>query len=256
MSNDFVDRTVLVTGAARGLGLAITGEFHSRGASVFMNDLTGSDIADAIEQLGGGPRLFGAPADISTVDGCSDAVNGAVEHFGRLDVLVNNAGINIEKPVDEWDELLWDRHVDLILKGPFFCVKEALPQLRRNRGNVVNISSNLGIHAVRDNPGYCAAKGGLLNLTRALAMDLAPDVRVNCLCPGVMNTELMRQCAEDSGEPASYYENYEAYAPLKRLSEPAEMAKSVAFMASDDAAFMTGAVLAVDGGGTAGYTVS
>ena len=105
-----------------------------------------------------------------------------------------------------------------------------------------------------DNAGYCAAKGGLLNLTRALALDLAPDVRVNCLCPGVMNTELMRLCADDSGDAETYYSAYEAYAPLGRIAEPAEIAKSVAFLASDDAAFLNGAVLAADGGGTAGWS--
>lgn len=134
-------------------------------------------------------------------------------------------------------------------------MKAGLAQLRANHGNVVNISSNLGIHAVRDNAGYCAAKGGLLNLTRALALDLAPEVRVNCLCPGVMNTELMRLCAEDSGNPKGYYKSYQDYAPLRRLGEPAEIAKSVAFLASEDAAFLTGAVLSADGGGTAGFQV-
>ena len=177
-----------------------------------------------------------------------------IERFGDLHLLVNNAGINIERPVEQWDEIHWDRHVDVILKGAFFCVRAALPHLRKSRGNVVNISSNLGIHAVRDNAGYCAAKGGLLNLTRALALDLAPEVRVNCVCPGVMNTELMRLCAEDSGDAKAYYKSYEDYAPLRRISEPAEIAKSVAFLASEDAAFLTGSVLTADGGGTAGWS--
>ena len=254
MTESFADTVVLITGAARGLGLAVASELLGRGARIVINDLDPADIDDAIGQLGGGERLGAAAADVSTVAGCEAAVATTVARFGRLDVLVNNAGINIERPIEDWDEVHWDRHVNVILKGAFFCVRAATPQLRENRGNVVNISSNLGIHAVRDNAGYCAAKGGLLNLTRALALDLAPEVRVNCLCPGVMETELMRQCAIDSGDVEAYYRAYERYAPLGRISEPAEIAKSVAFLASDDAAFLTGAVLAADGGGTAGWS--
>ena len=254
MTESFADTVVLITGAARGLGLAVASELLGRGARIMVNDLDRTDIDRAVEQLGGDERLGGVAADVSTVAGCEAAVAATVTRFGRLDVLVNNAGINIERPIEDWDEAHWDRHVNVILKGAFFCVRAAIAQLRANRGNVVNISSNLGIHAVRDNAGYCAAKGGLLNLTRALALDLAPEVRVNCLCPGVMETELMRQCAIDSGDVEAYYRAYERYAPLGRISEPAEIAKSVAFLASDDAAFLTGAVLAADGGGTAGWS--
>ena len=254
MGKDFDGKTVLVTGAARGLGLAIATELHARGARVALNDLDAGDVNRAMDVLGDDDRLGCAVGDVATVTGCEAAVTAAVEKFGDLHVLVNNAGINIERPVEQWDETHWDSHVDVILKGAFFCVKAALPHLRARRGNVVNISSNLGIHAVRYNAGYCAAKGGLLNLTRALALDLAPVVRVNCVCPGVMNTELMRLCAEDSGDAKGYYKSYEDYAPLRRISEPAEIAKSVAFLASDDAAFLTGSILAADGGGTAGWS--
>ena len=173
MNNNFTGKTVLVTGAARGLGLAIAREFHARGARVALNDLACANVASAIDVLGSGKRLGAAVGDVSTVSGCEAAVAGAVEHFGSLDILINNAGINIERPVEDWDEAHWDTHVNVILKGAFFCARAALPHLRSNRGNVVNISSNLRVHAVKDNAGYCAAKGGLLNLTRALALDLA-----------------------------------------------------------------------------------
>jgi len=252
MATDFDGRAVLVTGAARGLGKAIAAEFHTRGASVALNDLKAKTLDAAIAGLGAGDRLASAPADISTVAGCASAVAAAIARFGRLDIVVNNAAINIERPIDDWDEALWDRHVDVILKGAFFCVKAALPELRRNRGAVVNIASELGLHAFADNVGYCAAKGGVVNMTRALAIELAPDVRVNCVCPGTLNTELMRQCAEESGDPEAYYSYYRDYAPLGRIAEPEEIAKSVVFLASDDAAFLTGTILAADGGSTAG----
>lgn len=249
---DFDGKVVLVTGAARGLGKAIAAAFHVRGARIAINDLDAARIAAAIADLGGGGRLAPAAADISTVTGCEATVRAALEAFGRLDVLVNNAAINREMPIADHVEDVWDRHVDTILKGSFFCARAALPALRESGGNIVNIASELGLHAMPNNVAYCAAKGGVVNLTRALAIELAPDIRVNCICPGAMNTELMRQCAEDSGDAAAYYRYFETFAPLRRMAEPEEVAESVVFVASPQAAFMTGAVVAVDGGSTMG----
>jgi NAD(P)-dependent dehydrogenase (short-subunit alcohol dehydrogenase family) len=249
---DFSGRAVLVTGAARGLGKQIARALHVRGASVALNDLKDEAIAAAVSDLGGGPRLAAVEADIATVAGCERAVHAAVERFGRLDVLVNNAAINLEMPISAHTEEIWDRHVDTILKGSFFCARAAISALRASRGNIVNIASELGLYPIVNNVAYCAAKGGVVNLTRALAIELAPDIRVNCIAPGAMDTELMRDCAEASGDVAAYYRHYQNFNPLKRIAKPAEVAESVVFVASAAAAFMTGAIIPVDGGSIAG----
>ena len=133
MTGDFTGKVALVTGAARGLGHAIASELHRRGARIAVNDLDQADIVRAVAELGGGDRLGVVPADVSTVAGCEAAVGATVERFGRLDVLVNNAGVDIERPIEDWDEAHWDCHVDVILKGAFFCVRAAVEQLRANR---------------------------------------------------------------------------------------------------------------------------
>jgi NAD(P)-dependent dehydrogenase (short-subunit alcohol dehydrogenase family) len=249
---DFADRVVLVTGAARGLGKQIARAFHGRGARVMLNDLQQDAIDGAIADLGGGRGLAGVAADISAAAGCDLAVRAALERFGRLDVLVNNAAINWEMPISDHTEEVWDKHVDTILKGSFFCARAAIPALRERRGTIVNIASELGLRPIVNNVAYCAAKGGVINLTRAMALELAPDIRVNCIAPGAMDTELMRDCAEASGDAGAYYRYYETFNPQKRIAKPGEIAESVLFVASPAAAFMTGAIIAVDGGSTAG----
>ena len=249
---DFSGKAVLVTGAARGLGKTIAAAFHARGAAVMLNDLKRDAIDSAIADLGGGDRLAAVAADISAVAGCEASVRAAQERFGRLDVLVNNAAIDWEMPVAAHGEEIWDRHIDTILKGSFFCARAAIPALTAARGNIVNIASELGLHPIVNNVAYCAAKGGVVNMTRALAIELAPDIRVNCICPGAMDTELMQECARDSGDPEAYYRYYRNFNPLKHIAEPAEVAETVVFVASGAAGFMTGSIIAIDGGSTAG----
>jgi len=252
MNEDFNGKVVLVTGAARGLGLRIAAAFHGRGANVVLNDLDRSRIEHAIAGLGGGDRLAPVAADISSVAGCETIVQSAMSRYGRLDVLVNNAAINWEMSVEAHTEEIWDKHIDTILKGSFFATRAALPALRESKGNVVNIASELGLRPIIKNVAYCAAKGGLVNMTRALAVELAPAIRVNCVCPGSMDTELMQECAEASGDAKAYYAYYEKFAALSRMGKPAEVAETVVFVASSRAAFMTGSIIAIDGGSTAG----
>jgi NAD(P)-dependent dehydrogenase (short-subunit alcohol dehydrogenase family) len=253
MAHDFTGQAALVTGAARGLGFATAKALHAAGAAVALNDRDPEAVAAAIAKLGGGPRLAPAASDLGTAAGCEAAVGQATHAFGRLDLLVNNAAVNIEKPIEETDEAHWDLHLAVVLKAPFFCCRAALPHLKQSRGSVITIASELGLHAIADNVAYVSAKHGAVALTRALAIELAPfGIRVNALCPGTMDTELMRDCAEASGDAAAYYRGFEAFHPLGRIASPEEVAAFLLCLASPAAAFMTGAAVALDGGSTAG----
>jgi NAD(P)-dependent dehydrogenase (short-subunit alcohol dehydrogenase family) len=253
MGHDFSGAAALVTGAARGLGFATAKALHAAGAAVAVNDRDVGAVEAALVRLGGGPRLAPAPADLATAGGCEAAVRQAIGAFGRLDLLVNNAAVNIEKPIEATDDAHWDLHLAVVMKAPFFCCRAALPYLRQSRGCVINIASELGLHAIRDNVAYVSAKHGVVAMTRALAIELAPaGVRINALCPGTMDTELMRDCAEASGDPAAYYRGFEAFHPLGRIAAPEEVADFILCMASPAAGFMTGAAIALDGGSTAG----
>jgi len=253
MNIDYSGKVALVTGAGRGLGFAIASALHRAGASVAINDRKPETVAAAIGKLGGGNRLTAAPADLARPGGPEAAVEAAVKRFDGLDLLVNNAAVNIERPIEETDDAHWDLHLDVVLRASFFTMKAALPWLKQAKGNVVNIASELGLHAIPNNVAYVTAKHGLVTMTRALALELARDgVRVNAVCPGPMDTELMRDLANASPDPAAYYRALEASGPLGRLAKPQEIADFVLCIGSPAASFMTGAALAIDGGLSAG----
>jgi NAD(P)-dependent dehydrogenase (short-subunit alcohol dehydrogenase family) len=251
---DFTGKRVLVTGGSRGIGYAVAEAFLAAGARVAVNGRTGQSANTALERLGGGPNLVAAPGDIGTVAGCESAVQTAVDAFGGLDILVNSAGIGSGRPIEDSDEAMWDAHVDVNLKGTFFCCRAALPALRESKGNIVNIASDAGLIGVPGITVYCASKGGVVNMTRAMALEVAPDVRVNTVCPGYVDTDMIRRDHIDKkDDPAAAEQRMIDYAPLKRIATPAEISQSVLYLASFDARFITGAALAIDGGSTAGH---
>jgi NAD(P)-dependent dehydrogenase (short-subunit alcohol dehydrogenase family) len=252
ISFDYRGKTALVTGAGRGLGFAIAGAFLEAGARVILNDRTPEQVQAAIRRLGDDHRLVAAPADLSTPRGAGEAIAAALR-LGTLDFLINNAAVNVERRIEDTTDAHWDQHLSIVLRAAFFTTKAALPLLAKSRGCVINIASELGLHAIANNVAYVSAKHGVLAMTRALAIELAPlKVRVSALCPGTMDTELMRECAQDSGDPKTYYRNFRAYHPLNRLASPEEMAAFVLCLTSSAASFMTGSSVAVDGGSTAG----
>ncbi len=251
---DFTDQRVLVTGSSRGIGFGIAQTFIDTGARVAISGRTEQSVSAAIKKLGSGERLVAAPGDIGTVAGCELAVKTASDAFGGLDILVNSAGIGAGRPIADCDEAMWDAHVDVNLKGLFFCCRAALPALRKSKGNIVNIASDAGLIGVPGITVYCASKGGVVNMTRAMALEVAPEVRVNCVCPGYVDTDMIRRDHIDKkDDPAAAEQRMIDYAPMKRIATPVEVSQAVLYLASFEARFITGASLANDGGSTAGH---
>jgi len=240
------DRTVLVTGASRGIGKATAQAFLNSGARVAINGRTVESVLKAIAELGADDRLVAARGDVATVAGCKAVVRAALDAFGRLDVLVNNAGLYSRANMADSEEALWDSMINVNVKGTYFCSRSALPALKAACGVIVNVASEAGLRGYAGITMYCASKGAIVNLTRSMARELAPEVRVNCVCPGVIDTDMARARGADAlRDEADYY-------PLKRIGTADEVAKAILYLASPDAGFITGASLAIDGGATAG----
>lgn len=249
---DFTGKRVLVTGSSRGIGFEIARSFLNAGARVAINGSTEQSTGAAMERLNEGEHTLAAPGNIGTVADCESVVKTASEGFGGLDVLVNNAGVGAGRPIEDCDEAMWDAHADVNLKGLFFCCRAAIPELRRSNGNIVNIASDAGLMGVPGITVYCGTKGGVVNMSRAMALEIAPEVRVNCVCPGYVETDMIRISIAKRADPAAARQKMVDYAPLKRIGSPEEIAYAVLYLASDEARFITGTALAIDGGTTAG----
>jgi NAD(P)-dependent dehydrogenase (short-subunit alcohol dehydrogenase family) len=184
---------------------------------------------------------------------CATVVDRAVAAMGGLDILVNSAGIFAEPPIDQVDQDHWDETIEVNLAGTFFCIQAALPALTTAKdGNVVNIVSDAGLMGYSKSPVYSAAKGGVANLTRALAIELAGKVRVNGVCPGNVDTDMIQEAAKASGDAAAYLKAADDYSPLKRMARPEEVAGAILYLASPIAGAVNGALLPIDGGGVCG----
>ncbi|MDH3534454.1 MAG: glucose 1-dehydrogenase [Gammaproteobacteria bacterium] len=254
MRFDFTNKRVLVTGGTRGIGKAVVAAFNRAGARVAVNGRSDESVEKTIGALTGKDRLFAAPGDVGAVAGCDRVVGGAIEALGGLDILVNCAGVGMDLPIEESDESLWDRILNVNLKGTFFCCRAALGALRESKGSIINIASDAGLMGNPNSSIYCASKGGVVNMTRAMALELAPDVRVNCVCPGYVDTDMVRRdWIEQDDDPARLEQMLCDYAPMKRMATPEEIAGAVLYLATVEAGFVTGSSLQIDGGSTAGH---
>jgi len=248
----FENKSVLVTGATRGIGAACARAFLAEGARVAINGRTDTSVAVAMADYEGNANAIAAPGDVSTVEGCNAAVAAALAAFGGLDILVNNAGVFFRGTVEETDETAWDAVMNANVKGVQFCTRAALPALRAAKGNIVNIASESGLNGYPETTAYCASKGAVVNLPRALAMEFAPDIRVNALCPGVVETDMARAgFAVEGDEDAGIRGQHDAY-PLKRIGTVEQAAAATLFLASEEAGFINGVALPMEGGATVG----
>ncbi len=244
-------KVALITGGGTGIGRAIALAFAREGASVAVAGRRLEKLREVISEIQkqGGAGLA-MECDVTRAREVERAVKGTVERFGRLNVLVNNAGAVHVSTVEGISEEDWDRLMTVNVKGPFLMSRAVLPEFRKcSGGAIVNIGSVLGLFAVKDRAAYCASKGGVTMLTKAMALDHAHEnVRVNCICPSIVETELVRGVFDESERGQALRKARIATIPLGRIGQPADVAEMAVFLASEESSWLTGAAIPLDGG--------
>lgn len=243
----------MVTGAAQGIGRGIAERLLAEGASVFAVDVAEAELGRTIDELGSRGPIAGSTADIARRDDVRAAVSACVEMFGSLDILAANAATADVVNLMEIEESAWRNMIDVNLTGTFFCVQEAARvMIEAGAGAIVVTASTNAFWVEANTAHYSASKAGVVALVQTAALDLAPHgIRVNAVSPGIVRTRLTRFLVEDPVEGPNYLRRV----PLGRYAEPADIAAAVAFLVSDDAAYVTGENLVVDGGVTVGVPI-
>lgn len=249
------DKVAIVTGGASGIGRATALLLAQEGAAVAIVDLHRAGAETVSQQVANrGGRALAIGADVSQASECRQAIEQTVGALGGLDILFNNVGIIRRTTVLDITEEEWDRVMAVNVRSVFLMSKYAIPfMIRRGGGAIVNTGSGWGLTGGSNAVSYCASKGAVVNMTRAMAIDHgAQNIRVNCICPGDTDTDMLRSEARQLGVPEETFLQDAADRPLQRVGTPQEIAQAVLYLASDAASFVTGTALVVDGGGLAG----
>jgi NAD(P)-dependent dehydrogenase (short-subunit alcohol dehydrogenase family) len=248
-------KVALITGGTSGIGTATAVRFAAEGAKVAITGRN-SERGDKVVQdivANGGEAIF-IRSDVRSFEDCRNAVDQTLERFGKIDVLFNNAGVFHPRSIPDCTEEEWDETIDSSLKGAFLMSKCVLPSMiKQGSGSIIHTSSGWGILGGDNAVAYCAAKGGLIIMAKAMAIDHGPDgIRVNCVCPGDVMTPMLPDDAAKRGMSWDDYAAGAADRPLGRIGTVEDIANAVLFLASDESSFVTGDALVVDGGGVAG----
>lgn len=242
------EKTCVVTGGASGIGEAIVRRFADEGAPVLIADLNEAAAEALADELG--DSVIAMRCDVRSTEDAAAAAATALDAWGRVDVLVNNAGTELNRTYDEMSVAEWDNVLDTDLKGPWLMCKHIVPHMvERGSGSVINISSLNGLVGFPLSTAYGSAKGGLVVFTKDMAIELASSgVRFNCICPGVIQTPMMERWANRQPDPEAAKQLLIGAMPIGRLGRPEEIAAAVLFFASEDSTLCQGSILSVDGG--------
>ncbi|MBX8632511.1 MAG: SDR family oxidoreductase [Thermoplasmata archaeon] len=250
--DEFNGRSVIVTGGTSGIGLATASLFAERGANVIITGKSREKGQKALKSIRGKGDTEFFKGNVSSVTDAEKLVSLAERKHGGLDILVNNAGVYLAKKIDETSEEEWDWIINTNLKGVYITSRFSIPLLKKSRGCIVNVASVSGLVGVRNEAAYCASKGGVIQLTKAMALDYASDgIRVNAVCPGDVETPMMWEALNRVDDRNLAVEKDKALHPLGRFGRAEEVAKLILYLSSADAAFITGSAVSIDGGWSA-----
>jgi NAD(P)-dependent dehydrogenase (short-subunit alcohol dehydrogenase family) len=248
-------KVAVITGAAKGIGLGCARVLGVAGAAVACLDLDQTALQNALQELQEhGITAEGYRVNVGQADDVTRAIDQVVKRFGKIDILVNNAGTHDGKGTEDADESDWDRIITNNLKSVFLVTRAALPYLKESRGSIVHMGSMVGLVGQAKSGAYSASKGAIVALTKNMALDFAPyGIRVNCICPGWVETPLVNEWFALQPDEAAARAYVNSIHPLGRIASADEIGKVVLFLASDQASFVTGVSIPVDGGVTLGY---
>jgi NAD(P)-dependent dehydrogenase (short-subunit alcohol dehydrogenase family) len=243
-------RVSIITGSASGIGRASAKEFAKEGALVVVADINLAGAQETVKQIeAAGGVALAVKTDVADPASVKDLVQQTLRSFGRINVLFNNAAIQVNKTVEDTTVEEWTREIGVNLGGVFLCSKFTLPHLRKTKGCIVNMASVNGFFVEPQCAGYCATKGGIIALTKAMAIDHGKEgIRVNCICPGYIDAGLAWGYFEVQPNPAEARKAAGKLHALWRIGQPEEVARVAVFLASDEASFMTGSTVEVSGG--------